>query len=282
MSLQAQIQPYLGTGSNTGLPDGVNPDQTFKAYVESLLDAKTKGFSGTFVGDSEEQQQQQEQTPTTSITRGLFSDMLPNTSGRGGGSRTTTNRDTTGQGIRGIDAQNTYANMMKYSRPLGSLVNTGLDVLGISNPFSMLTNWGINKLGAHGLDTERDAIGRSFDAMNNINSLGMPGMGTVSDAAGNIRSISNQALTDAADRAMFGVTGAELASGVAPAAVTPTADVRSILSGFFSGGLGRMSSGGGSGSRTSSSGGISGARTSAVSDGGRAGLASRERSLGRL
>lgn len=53
-------------------------------------------------------------------------------------------------------------------------------------------------------DGQIGAISNSFGALGNIANMGVPGIGSYSDADGNVMSISTPGMIDAADRAMFG------------------------------------------------------------------------------
>jgi hypothetical protein len=210
MSLQTQIQPYLGVGSNTGLPDGVNPDQTFKAYVESLLNANTKGFSGTFVDDPT-QQSQQSKTPTTSITEGLFSKYLND---GGGGDSDGSPSGPSGSGPHAntpsaaavLGAQNVAQTVSPHASTIGQI---GGMLFGL--PGTLLGR-GIPTLAQMHADAQWDAFNKGIDISNNaFNDAAMlGGLMTVSDANGNVSTVSNQSAIDAYDTSVFGTTGANL------------------------------------------------------------------------
>jgi hypothetical protein len=202
-SLRQQLDPSL-----TAVPD---PNQTFQQYIQQLLTTAptNKGFSSAFTGAGQQATQQgQVNTPTTGITEGLFSKYLSD-SGGGGGSGTSSSGP--GQGIS-TAAQNAGFAMMANPSAIATGINQGLGLLGIQNPIAPLMSLAVQGLGTGIVNNQIDAISNSFGAMSDIGAMGLGGVGSISDANGNISSISNQAMVDAFDMGMFGITGTGLAA----------------------------------------------------------------------
>ena len=77
---------------------------------------------------------------------------------------------------------------------------------------SSLVGWGAGKVA----DQQLDAMGRAMDALSAIDQTIGGQVVSLSDESGNISSFSNQGLTDAFDRANFGVTSAEMDAARTP------------------------------------------------------------------
>ena len=209
----------------TAVPD---PNQTFQQYIQQLLaTAPTNtGFSSAFTGAGQQAtqpQQQAPQTPTTNITSGLFSQYLGG-GGDGGGDNGFSSPSSTGPG-QGIStaAQDVGFAMMGNPSAIASGINQGLGLLGIQNPIAPLMSLAVKGIGTGIINNQIDAISNSFGAMSDIGAIGLGGVGSISDANGNISSISNQAMVDAYDMGMFGTTGAGLAGGTS--AMGPTGGI---------------------------------------------------------
>jgi hypothetical protein len=203
-SLRQQINPYL-----TAVPD---PNQTFQQYIQQLLaapPATNRGFSSAFTGAGQQATQPQSSgmasVPTTNITSGLFSQYLGGDGGTG-----SVNSSGTGQGIS-TAAQNVGFAMMDNPSAIASGINQGLGLLGIQNPFAPLMSLAVKGIGTGIVDNQIDAISNSFGAMSGIGNMGLGGVGSISDANGNISSVTTPSMVDAYDLGMFGVTGAGLA-----------------------------------------------------------------------
>lgn len=188
-SLYNQISPSL-----TSVPAS---DQTFRQYVEELLKAPST-FTSPFADKTKSTSS--ETTPTTSITEGLFNKFLPKESSLGNTAvEGPTSTIPFGSAQSVVDL--TKAAQLLNS-PIGKAVGmfTGLPVGLAGNLASLAGDLSWNKF--------NNNIDQSQNAFDTAAMLG--GVGTRSDAYGNVQSISNQDMIDAYDRAMFGVTGSDL------------------------------------------------------------------------
>ena len=124
--------------------------------------------------------------------------------GGGGGGNTDGSTPGGGQGISNTAIGAGLAAMAIGQSTLGKAVSA---VMGL--PVSTLANLG----GIAVVDAQIDAIGKSMDAMTAAQSSNIAGqVATVSDASGNISTVSNQGITDAFDSATFGTTSAAISA----------------------------------------------------------------------
>jgi hypothetical protein len=194
--------PQLGLNWSTG--GGNDPDQTFGEYVRELL-ATSKGFGGPFTQPPG--QQQPSPTPQTSITKGLFGDYL-GTGGSGDGSSAGPSASSSspfgsapdaavhGWG-KAMDAMNTTQGKQAVATVLGTLFGPVGSIFGKAAP----------AIATAGYNNAMNNAMNALDATNNAfaTAAAMPGIGTVSDAKGNVSTISNPAIEAAALNAMFGI-----------------------------------------------------------------------------
>lgn len=222
-SLRQQINPNL-----TAMP---NPDQTFQQYIQMLLSqqpATQKGFSSAFVGTGQQATQPTGmqagggERPTTNITSGLFSQYLQDTAGGGDGIGAGGGVASSSGGIGSFASANDVVAMDQAAALAGSMAGKqGIaEAVGLmmGNPLaaiavSQLAGPALGFMGNQAFNSFNQGIDFSNQSFNNAAMLG--GLGTFSNAAGNVGTFSNQGLIDAYDMANFGVTGAGLAgSGV--------------------------------------------------------------------
>lgn len=188
-TLQEQIRPQM-----TMVPA---EDQTFRQYVEELL-RTSKGFTGPFAAS---QQKQQQPTPTTNVTQGLFSKFLPESSGGNGGglSAPGTGISSVGQGIS------------PATQSLGFALTANPGVVGqIGSLFGVPSVLGralSQAVGEGMLNSQIDAISNSFGALSDIGNMGLGGVVSMSDPAGNVVSFSSPKTIAAYDLATFGSGG---------------------------------------------------------------------------
>lgn len=143
-------------------------------------------------------------TTTTADTSGAGGDSGDIDDSGGGGGNTDGTAPGGGQGISNAAISAGLAAMSFGQSTLGKGISA---ILGI--PLSTMADIG----GTAVVDLQIDAIGKSFDAMNDAQNSNLAGqIGTVSDESGNISTISNQSITDAFDLANFGITSEGLSA----------------------------------------------------------------------
>ena len=238
-TLRQQINPQMGM-----VPD---PNETFGQYVRELL-ASSKGFGGPFAHVFEQSPQA---TPQTSITEGLFSDYL---------------------GDKGSDRSGSFGREARESgAPIGSMegwasanaMNAALNS-PMAKAFGVVTGAPMGMMGLAGRVAEGvmgqaalNSIGRNANAFSQAAS--MPGMGTISDAYGNVSTYSSPATIAAADRAMFGGGSSGGWGGYSSAAAQSAAQSRQAAeSRAVAASLGRAGNGGSTGGGGRNSDGSSG------------------------
>jgi hypothetical protein len=183
-TLRQQINPHM-----TMVPDA---DETFGQYVRALI-ASSKGFTGPFAGLD---QPKTTPTPQTSITQGMFGDYL--------------NRSNGGNGDGSFGAQSSTAAPFGSAQAVvdannfSSAVNSKGVQAALSALFGMPVAKGIGMLGSGINDAQWGGFNSQMDASNNAFGIaaGMPGIGTISDQVGNVSTISNNAIEQAALAAM--------------------------------------------------------------------------------
>ena len=122
----------------------------------------------------------------------------------GGGGNTDGTAAGGGQGISNSAISAGLAGMAFGQSLAGKAVSA---VLGV--PVSTFAN----ALGTAVVDSQIAAIASSFDAMSAAQNSNISGqIGTVSDASGNISTVSNQGITDAFDQATFGTTSSQMSA----------------------------------------------------------------------
>ena len=222
-SLRQQISPYL-----TAQP---NPDQTFREYIEELLKQAPSGFTGTF---TEKRPEEEVATPTTKITEGMFRPYLD--SGGGGGGDSDFGVASTSSGLSSFSsaddvvaldqmakAASSHSGREAIAQVVGLL--TGNPVTGIVA--SLVAPLALTAAGNQAWNSFNQGVDASQAAFDTAAALG--GVGTISGPGGHVSSITNPAMVDAFDQAVFGITGAELAasapssSGLFSATVSPVA-----------------------------------------------------------
>jgi hypothetical protein len=143
-------------------------------------------------------------TTTTADTSGAGGDSGDSDDSGGGGGNTDGTTPGGGQGISNAAISASLGAMSFGQSTLGKAISA---ILGI--PLSTMADIG----GTAVADLQIDAIGKSFDAMNDAQNSNLAGqIGTVSDESGNISTISNQSITDAFDIANFGITSEGLSA----------------------------------------------------------------------
>ena len=260
-SLRQQIDPYL-----TAQP---NPDQTFREYIEQLLQQSPSGFTSAFTKQrpKEEATTAQEASPTTTITEGMFRPYLD--SGGGGGGESDFGVASTSSGLNSFASANDVVALDQMAKATSSASGreaiaqvvgllTGNPVTGIVT--SLVAPLALGAAGNQAWNSFNQGIDASQAAYDTAAALG--GVGTISGSGGHVSSITSPDMVDAFDQDVFGITGAELAasapssSGMFSATVSPVAPP-SVISetalGPASGGFG----GGGGGGFSDSGGGFS-------------------------
>jgi hypothetical protein len=197
-----------------------DPDETFKMYVDRLMKAKPK-FGGAFATPP-----QQGQDATSKATSGLLTGLFPEYADRMGGGGSYDPSVNSGSAPRYSNPRGDFASAesvlgsQQFAQDLSgmgrSLGQVGNAILG---PAGMLLGLA-PRAAEYYSNRQWDSFNRGIDsdAAARAEAMGLGGMGTYSDQQGNLGTISNQALIDAYDREMFGVTGANLDSERNPSA----------------------------------------------------------------
>ena len=130
--------------------------------------------------------------------------------GGGGGGNTDGSTPGGGQGISNTAISLGLQGLAISQSPIGKGISA---VLGL--PISSI----IGFVSEADLDTQIDAIGKSMDALSTAQNSNISGqVATVSDASGNVSTVSNQGITDAFDTATFGITSQGLSDAAAATA----------------------------------------------------------------
>jgi hypothetical protein len=203
-----------------------DPDETFKMYVDRLMKAKPK-FGGTFVNPPQGQGQQG-QDATSRASGGLLTGLFPEYADRmgGGGGDSGMPSVNSGSAPSSFNPRGNFASAesvlgsQQFAQDLSgmgrSLGQVGNAILG---PAGMLLGLA-PRAAEYYSNRQWDSFNRGIDsdAAARAEAMSLGGMGTYSDQQGNLGTISNQALIDAYDREVFGVTGANLDSERNPSA----------------------------------------------------------------
>jgi hypothetical protein len=229
-----------------------DPDETFKMYVERLMNAQPK-FGGTFVNPPQgqgQQEQSQGQDSTSKATGGLLTGLFPEYADKMGGGADAIPRSTLEDNFGGSGGDNgegaptgpgqginndTIAlglgmmgmNPSATSSLVGAAKAAGIPTFGIPG---FVAGRAVPWIGGAVVDNQIDGITNAFDSLVGFNSL--PGVVSVSDMHGNVSGFSSPTSIGLSDHGMFGAvsTGSGLAdtSNVGNTGMGVTADGTSV------------------------------------------------------